>query len=97
MYDIKNFEPHGKNISDLVNTTDDKDSWMALCVARDIPCSLLEELYVRAFSDQMMSKKEKVTSCDNPLLQFSSSSEIVKYYLKKTGRIRQAELIQSDL
>ena len=97
MYDIKDFKPHGKNISDLVNTTDNKDSWMALCVARDIPYSLLEELYVRAFSDQMMSKGEKVTSCDNPPQEFSSSSEIVKYYLKKTGRNRQAELIQSDL
>lgn len=82
MYEIKNFEPHGKNISDLVDTTGDKDSWMALCVARDIPYSLLEELYVRAFSDQMMSKKEKVSSCDDPPRQFSSSSEIVKHYLK---------------
>lgn len=89
MHDIENIKPRGKNRPDLVKAVDSRDSWMSLCVARDIPRCLLEELYVRCFSDQIKDNNG-ITSNSEPPQQFSTVEESTRYYLDETGREKQA-------
>ena len=89
MHDIENIKPRDKNRSDLVKVVDSRDSWMSLCVARDIPRCLLEELYVRCFSDQIKGNNG-ITSNSEPPQQFSTVEESTRYYLDETGREKQA-------
>lgn len=89
MHNIENVKPRSKNRFDLVKVVDNRDTWMSLCVARDIPRCLLEELYVRCFSDQIKTDKG-ITSSSQPHQTFSSSEESTGYYLDEIGREKQA-------
>lgn len=89
MHNIEDVKPRSKNRFDLVKVVDNRDTWMSLCVVRDIPRCLLEELYVRCFSDQIKTDKG-ITSSSEPPQTFSSSEESTGYYLDEIGREKQA-------
>lgn len=90
MHEMEQIRHGDPQASGLVQVLDDRDSWLSLRIARDIPRCFLEELYAQTFARLLEDRREIRT---NPGTSRTLNwVEGTQYYLRQSGRERQAEL-----